>query len=574
MSTNSHYISNGGNEAINLSTNMHANVNNINNYLINQEHGISVGKYKEDHGNRKFEDNSKTKEAILLEEEEITWGQVFNMMYSDAKDIISPLSKIIDYVAPDPNEEDSKFAKMAFEEKMSGKIKKPIMKYKMGSPDTMCVLNDHNIGNDNSTVKGLESIYTHEKCKSASNIKKRGLIGNLIEENVNSAMEILKSANNDEKSSGSVWDVKKYDEKRDNINDTYSPGTKQTPSTYYNTDSSPNSVVSGKEDSFQLKDSSHNKIAGKKDEEDGSEGIECETCEYDHAELDCKGDNVKSPKLSVVIPRLSLLDENIPEFKGRRILSNDSLFRDDTVSDRIKNIENKALKDINRRGSHTDRSRADSNNVSVVNNEDFSNSARMLESGIQNCDIKDSVLYRINKNGNVSKPYYHSHAYTMENISNTIQRPISRSIEKILNLYSKEELERIKSFVRKANELVYEGPLERKNSWSWGYKLRWVKIYNCEMHYFLSPKESRIRGKNPLGVINFKVAEWSLNISNNDDKTFTIVSYGNNRNGRGYQWRIPENSEQSRKSWTNRIEKILKATAFMQQLKGVIKLPI
>ncbi|KAH7648475.1 hypothetical protein FG379_002910 [Cryptosporidium bovis] len=569
MNADNHNTNNGGNETTNLNANMHVNVNNINNYKSNQEYGVSVGINGTEQENKNCDDNKNPKEVILLEEEEITWSQIFNMMYTDAKDIISPLSKIIDYVAPDPNEEDSRLAKMAFEEKMSGKIKKPIMKYKIGSPDTMCIIENHNTGIEKDNVGELESIYNKwdkEKYNNSHITKKRGLVGSLIEENVSSAIEILKSANNNKKNNGSVWAEKKYSEKGDNINSICSPETNQTPSTYYNTDSSPNSVASRKEGNFELKYASDNKIVN---EEDGErkKKVEHRSNEGSSDRSDYSVEKNKSSKLSVVIPKLSLLDEHTSELEGKRILSNDSLFKDDTVSGRIKNINNEVMNDNIRRGSYTDRLKSCMNNNSVINDGFFSESERNFECGVQGRD----TMYR---NKNSYKLYYHSHAYTMENISNTIQRPISRSIEEILRLYSKEELEKIKNFVRKSNELVYEGPLEKKNSWSWGYKLRWVRISNCEMHYFLSPKESRIKGKSPLGIINFKVAEWNLNISSSDDKTFTIVSYGNNRNGRGYQWRVPENSEQSRKSWTNRIEKIIKATAFMQQLKGVIKLPV
>ncbi|KAF7456236.1 pleckstriny (PH) domain containing protein [Cryptosporidium felis] len=456
------------------------------------------------HANSKF--IIKRENEIDGEEDDVTWSQVFGMMYADVKDAISPLSKIIDYVALDPNEEDSKNARAAFEEKMSKQIKQPIRKYKIGAPGAMHIFDEDSDGAvPNSRNNHQNNMHN----------KKRGLLEGPREESVRDPREIIESAHSLESFQKSIQEthmknilrgldtLKNEKDSRLTSARSSSPEIKHTPSTHCNTDSSPCSDFVSKRTPGSEYQGEIAEMMSKTNLEDGFS--------LQKSPSDCD---------ELYIPKLSL-------------------------SERRKSLSKKYSDD----------------NISYRNNSE----TRL----ISNNSLSRSLFERNKQHGK-----FHSHAYTMENLSGTIQRPVSTSREEILKLYSKEELEKIQSFVEKTNELVYEGPLEKKNSWSWGYKLRWVKIYKCEMHYFLSPKESKIKSKTPLGVINFKIAEWSLHISDSDEKTFTITAHANSSNGRGYQWRIPSSSTQSRKSWTNRIEKILKATAFMQQLKGVIKIPL
>ncbi|OII73289.1 pleckstrin domain-containing protein [Cryptosporidium ubiquitum] len=490
------------------------------------------------HANSKYMKNNENEGES--EDDDITWSQVFNMMYNDAKEIISPISKIVNYVAPDPNEEDSRQARAAFEEKMSKQVKQPIRKYKIGSPGAIHMY-DKATG-EIVSIPRRENLFDQQSLGADGNtvlIKKRGLLGNLKEENVKDPMEIIESAQNIESFTGTVQEIEKekgrlglgwqiegdqsgsYSDNSGSRRHS-SPGIKNTPSTQCNTDSSP---------CTRFEEGRNGKEERDRDiyEDEKSDQVDKEDSEYYDDEINQgmrklhinnqqKG---KGPGAELVIPRLSLTEK-------RRSISK-KCSEEDLATD----------KDHALYRMHSER----------------------------------RLNYYKNRSDRVPHGNYHSHAYTMENLASTIQRPITTSREEILKLYTKEELNKIQSFVEKANELVYEGPLEKKNSWSWGHKLRWVKLYKCEMHYFLSPKESNIRSKTPLGVINFKVAEWSLQISDSDERTFTIAARGNTSNGRGYQWRIPTNSEQSRKSWTTRIEKILKAAAFMQQLKGIIRIP-
>ncbi|KAJ1609644.1 pleckstrin homology (PH) domain-containing protein [Cryptosporidium canis] len=468
--------------------------------------------------------------VVESEDEDITWSQVFNMMYTDAREIISPISRIVNYVAPDPNEEDSRQAKAAFEERMSRQVKQPIRKYKMGSPGAIHVV-------DEATGE-VVSIPRRENLQGQPGsggdaggvqLKRRGLTGGLREESAKSPMDIIDSAQNIESFYKTVQDGEKGkvcwgpDWDLEGGSDSSSgggssPGIKNTPSTQCNTDSSP------------CKEFAKGSKGGRGDvygdvSEVSPGGYEKD----DHGLIQGMGDiringchqDGKVPGSELVIPRLSLSEK-------RRSIS--KKYSEEDLSAERDQVSLRVHSERRLTGSRSRFERAPHGN-------------------------------------------YHSHAYTMENLSGTIHRPITTSREEILKLYSKEELERIQSFVEKTNDLVYEGPLEKKNSWSWGYKLRWVRIYKCEMHYFLSPNESKLKTKTPLGVINFKVAEWSLQVSDSDEKTFTIVARGNTSNGRRYQWRVPSNSDQNRKSWTTRIEKILKAAAFMQQLKGIIRIP-
>ncbi|KAH8583146.1 pleckstrin y (PH) domain containing [Cryptosporidium sp. chipmunk genotype I] len=491
------------------------------------------------HANSKYMKNSEN--GGESEDDDITWSQVFNMMYNDAKEIISPISKIVNYVAPDPNEVDSRLARAAFEEKMSKQVKQPIRKYKIGSPGAIHVYDE--------TTKEMVSIPRRENLLNQQSlgtdgstvlIKKRGLLGNLKEENVKDPREIIESAQNIESFYGTVQEMEKekaslgldwqmegghqsgsYSD-NSSSKERESPGIKNTPSTQCNTDSSP--CVDLNKERLLKEEEDENIFENQQRSQVDEEDSECDDHKINQKMRSIHSSNHQKEKDSgaeLVIPRLSLTEKR--RSISKRSSEDDLNFVKDHISFRL-------------------------------------HSERMLNHS---------------RNGLERVPHanYHSHAYTMENIAGTIQRPISTSKEEILKLYSKEELERIQAFIEKANELVYEGPLEKKNSWSWGHKLRWVKIHKCEMHYFLFPKESNLKAKVPLGVINFKVAEWSLQISDSDEKTFTITARGNTSNGRGYQWRIPSNSDQSRKSWTTRIEKILKAAAFMQQLKGIIRIP-
>ncbi|TRY50930.1 Pleckstrin homology (PH) domain containing protein [Cryptosporidium tyzzeri] len=475
------------------------------------------------------------------EDDDITWSQVFNMMYNDAKEIISPISKIVNYIAPDPNEVDSRLARAAFEEKMSKQIKQPIRKYKIGSPGAIHVY-DESTGEMVSIPK-RDHLLTHQSLGTDGStvlIKKRGLLGSLKEENVKDPREIIDSAQSIESFYGTVREMEKkkvslgLDWQTDggHQSDLYSdhssnreyssPRVKNTPSTQCNTDSSP--CLGINKERLRKKEEDGNAFENKQDSNIYKEDSECDDHEINQNMKGIYSDIYQKEKDSgaeLVIPRLSLTEKRRSISKKRS--EEDLSIEKDHISFRL----------------HSER----------------------------------RLNHSRNRFDRAPHGNYHSHAYTMENLAATIQRPISTSREEILKLYSKEELEKIQTFIEKANELVYEGPLEKKNSWSWGHKLRWVKIFKCEMHYFLSPKESNIKAKAPLGVINFKIAEWSLQISDSDEKTFTIVARGNTSNGRGYQWRIPSNSDQSRKSWTTRIEKILKAAAFMQQLKGIIRIP-
>lgn len=503
---------------------------------------IEVGAMHEEfekHANSKYMKNNEN--GGESEDDDITWSQVFNMMYNDAKEIISPISKIVNYVAPDPNEEDSRQARAAFEEKMSKQVKQPIRKYKIGSPGAIHMY-DKTTGEMVSIPKRENLLNQHGLVGADGNtvlIKKRGLLENLKEENVKDPMEIIESAQNIEFFPGTVQEVEKekvgsgLDWKQESgQNGSYSdnstsrryssPRVKNTPSTQCNTDSSPCTRFDEETHKKEDKD-------GDIYEDEQNYPVKKEDSKYDDHEIRQgmrklhinNHQNEKTPKTELVIPRLSLTEK-------RRSISKKYSEEDLTT---------------------------DKDHISFRMNSER------------------RIIHGRNKSDRLPHGNYHSHAYTMENIASTIQRPITTSREEILKLYTKEELNKIQTFIEKANELVYEGPLEKKNSWSWGHKLRWVKLYKCEMHYFLSPKESNLKSKTPLGVINFKVAEWSLQTSDSDERTFTITVRGNTTNGRGYQWRIPLNSEQSRKSWTIRIEKILKATAFMQQLKGIIRIP-
>lgn len=488
----------------------------------------------EKHANSKCMKNNENWEEG--EDEDITWSQVFNMMYNDAKEIISPISKIVNYVAPDPNEEDSRKARVAFEERMSKQVKQPIRKYKIGSPGTIHVL-DETTG-EMISIPRRDNLLGQQQDQGGDGggmlVKKRGLLGGLKEESVKNPMGIIESAQNIESfygsrtvqesgkekkvHQGSDWELERgrdgscsEDSGRDS-----SPGIKNTPSTQCNTDSSPCTGFS-KKDKARLED----RVS--RGEKDDYEHDYSEVCQR-MTDLYIKGYQKETgvSETELFIPRLSLSEKR---------------------------------RSISKKHSGEDLS-AEKDHISFR-----MHSERKLTSF-------RSRFERVPPHGS-----HHSHAYTMENIAGAIQRPITTSREEILKLYSKEELEKIQSFVEKANDLVYEGALEKKNSWSWGYKLRWVRIHKCEMHYFLSPNESKLKAKTPLGVINFKVAEWNLQVSDSDEKTFTIMARGCTSNGRRYQWRIPSSSDQNRKSWTTRIEKILKAAAFMQQLKGIIRIP-
>ncbi|OII77758.1 hypothetical protein cand_013970 [Cryptosporidium andersoni] len=389
------------------------------------------------------------------EYEDISWSEIFNMMYNDARYITNPVVNMFEYILPDPNAVDALEAKKNMESRIPVSTNKMTKRFKIGNPDIIRIVND---STGEATLVPRTQTYKLEQEYSSKNrsgsLPKRSLINPPEYEQANDPEDILETAIDETE----LVNIKQMTNFTPNINP-------QNKLSLIHSRTTPSTVI--------------------------DEGISNSSSPETYKVENNFYSSLRNS--SILIPRLSLPQDNI------------------------------------------ERQKYDDSKI-VLDHSKF--------------------------------PNHYLHNYNVNNLTKNIHRTILSPQEEALNLYSKDELEKIQNFVKKTYNLIYEGPLEKKNPWSWGYKLRWVRLAKCEMEYFLSPYEMQ-QGKNPLGILNFKVAEWSSKVSDKDDKVFFVQARGSNR---AYEWKVPKNSQQLRKSWIIRIEKMIKASAFMQQLKGILEI--